>query len=164
MVDTYLMIYLVFSRLFELALSKKNTNGLLREGAIEHYGFHYKFIVLFHIVFIVFFLIKSLSDNVYNIEYLYAFLIVQILRYKIIFDLGKFWTTRILVIKKPLVKTWMFRHFRHPNYMVVFLEVILVCLFFNDLNSLIFFTVINSILLGIRIFYEERANKFRRKL
>ena len=38
------------------------------------------------------------------------------------------------------------------------------CLFFNDINSLIFFTIINSILLGIRIFYEEKANKFRRKL
>jgi methyltransferase len=69
-----------------------------------------------------------------------------------------------LVIKKPMVKTWIFRNFRHPNYIVVFLEVILVCLFFNDLNSLILFATVNSILLGIRIFYEEKANKFRLKL
>ncbi len=164
MVDTYLMIYLVLSRLFELFLSKKNTNRLLKEGAVEHYSFHYKFIVLFHIIFITFFLIKSFSNTFYNLQYLYVFFIVQMLRYKIIYDLGKFWTTRILVVKRPLVKTWFFRHFRHPNYMVVFLEVILVCLFFNDINSLIFFTIINSILLGIRIFYEEKANKFRRKL
>ena len=39
MVDTYLMIYLVLSRLFELFLSKKNTNRLLKEGAVEHYSF-----------------------------------------------------------------------------------------------------------------------------
>ena len=114
--------------------------------------------------FLLLFFDKVLFKHFYNLQYLYAFFIVQMLRYKIIYDLGKFWTTRILVVKRPLVKTWFFRHFRHPNYMVVFLEVILVCLFFNDINSLIFFTIINSILLGIRIFYEEKANKFRRKL
>ena len=125
------------------------------------YGFHYKFIVLFHIVFIVFFLVKSFSNSIFNIQYLYVFFIVQIFRYKIIYDLGEFWTTRILVINKPLVKTWMFRYLRHPNYIVVFLEVILICLFFNDFYSLIVFSVINMILIAIRIFYEEKANKFR---
>ena len=84
------MIYLVLSRLFELFLSKKNTNRLLKEGAVEHYSFHYKFIVLFHIIFITFFLIKSFSNTFYNLQYLYVFFIVQMLRYKIIYDLGKF--------------------------------------------------------------------------
>ena len=97
-------------------------------------------------------------------EYLYVFFIVQIFRYKIIYDLGKYWTTRILVIKEPLIKTWMFKYLRHPNYLVVFLEVILVCLFFNDFFSLILFSLINLVLISIRIFYEEKANKFRYKL
>ena len=155
------MVYIIFARFFELILSKKNTTKLLQEGAKECYGFHYKFIVLFHIVFIVFFLAKSFSNSTFNINYLYVFFIVQIFRYKIINDLGEFWTTKILVINKPLVKTWMFRYLRHPNYMVVFLEVILVCLFFNDFYSLIVFSVINSVLIATRIFFEEKANKFR---
>ena len=155
------MVYIIFARFFELILSKKNTTKLLQEGAKECYGFHYKFIILFHIVFIVFFLAKSFSNSIFNINYLYVFFIVQIFRYKIIYDLGEFWTTKILVINKPLVKTWMFRYFRHPNYMVVFLEVILVCLFFNDFYSLIVFSVINSVLIATRIFFEEKANKFR---
>ena len=155
------MVYLIFARFFELILSKKNTTKLLQEGAKECYGFHYKFIVLFHIVFIVFFLAKSFSNSTFNINYLYVFFIVQIFRYKIINDLGEFWTTKILVINKPLVKTWMFRYLRHPNYIVVFLEVILVCLFFNDFYSLIVFSVINSVLIATRIFFEEKANKFR---
>ncbi len=163
MIDTYLMIYLVFSRFFELLLSKKNTNRLLREGAVECYKFHYKFIVLFHITFISFFLIKSFSNTKINIEYLYIFFLIQILRYKIIYELGRFWTTRIMVINKPLIKTWLFRYLRHPNYIVVFLEVFLVCLFFDDFVSLFFFSTINLILICIRIFYEEKANKFRRK-
>ena len=155
------MVYIIFARFFELVLSKKNTTKLLQKGAKEYYRFHYKFIVLFHIVFIIFFLAKSFSNSIFDIQYLYFFLIVQIFRYKIIYDLGEFWTTRILVINKPLVKTWMFRYLRHPNYIVVFLEVILICLFFNDFYSLIVFSVINMILIAIRIFYEEKANKFR---
>ena len=155
------MVYIIFARFFELVLSKKNTTKLLQEGAKECYGFHYKFIILFHIVFIVFFLAKSFSNSIFNINYLYVFFIVQIFRYKIIYDLGEFWTTKILVINKPLVKTWMFRYLRHPNYIVVFLEVILVCLFFNDFYSLIVFSVINSVLIATRIFFEEKANKFR---
>ena len=158
------MVYIIFARLFELVLSKKNTTKLLEKGAEEYYSFHYKFIVLFHIVFIVFFLAKSFSNSIFNIEYFYAFLLVQIFRYKIIYDLGEFWTTRILVINKPLVKTWMFRYLRHPNYIVVFLEVILICLFFNDFYSLTVFSVINTILIAIRIFFEEKANKSRQML
>ena len=158
------MVYIIFARFFELVLSKKNTTKLLQKGAKEYYRFHYKFIVLFHIVFIIFFLAKSFSNSIFDIQYLYFFFIVQIFRYKIIYDLGEFWTTRILVINKPLVKTWMFRYLRHPNYIVVFLEVILICLFFNDFYSLIVFSVINMILIAIRIFYEEKANKFRLRL
>ncbi len=158
------MIYVIFSRLFELVLSKKNTKKLLEEGGKEYFEFHYKFIVLFHVIFILFFLIKSFFNaNVY-IEYLYLFFFLQIFRYLIIYQLGKFWTTRILVINKPLVKTWIFRYLRHPNYLVVFLEIILICLFFNDLYTLIIFSTINAILICIRIYYEEKANKFRHKL
>ena len=158
------MIYVIFSRLFELVLSKKNTKRLLKEGAKEYFEFHYKFIVLFHIVFVSFFLIKSFFNTSINIQYLYLFFFLQILRYFIIYELGKFWTTRILVINKPLVKTWIFRYLRHPNYIVVFLEIVLICLFFNDFYSVFFFSTINSILICIRIYYEEKANKFRKNL
>ena len=157
------MIYVILCRIFELVLSKKNTIRLLREGAVEHYQFHYKFIVAFHFFFVVFFFVKSFLNNNVNIEYLYVFFIVQIFRFKVIYDLGKFWTTRILVINKPLIKTFAFKYFRHPNYVIVFFEVILICLFFDDLISLAFFSVINFLLISIRIFYEEKANKFRYK-
>ena len=108
MIDTCLIIYIILTRIFELFLSKKNTERLLQEGATEYYKSHYKFIVFFHIIFLSFFFIKSLSNTIINIEYLYIFFLVQILRYKIIYELGNFWTTRILVINKPLVKTWVF--------------------------------------------------------
>lgn len=164
MIDTFLMVYVIASRIFELILSSKNTKILLKEGATEYYRFHYKFIVGFHLIFILFFFVKSLLVTNVNLFYLYIFFGIQILRYRIIYELGKYWTTRILVINKPLIKTWMFKYFRHPNYIVVLFETILICLFFNDFYSLFFFTIINFVLLCIRIFYEEKANKYRRML
>ena len=162
MIDTFLMAFVIASRIFELILSNKNTKKLINEGGRECYESHYKFIVAFHFVFVSFFLVKSFTITNINLLYLYMFLVVQIVRYKIIYELGKYWTTRIIVVNKPLIKTWMFRYFRHPNYIVVFLEVILISLFFNDFFSLIFFAIINFILICIRIFYEEKANRFRR--
>ena len=97
MIDTFLMIYIILTRLFELILSKKNTSILLKEGAVEYYKFHYKFIVLFHILFISFFLVKSFTNTIIKIEYLYVFFIVQIFRYKIIHDLGKYWTKEFII-------------------------------------------------------------------
>ena len=157
------MIYIIFCRLLELFLSKKNTQKLLEEGAVEFYKTHYIFIVLFHVFFTAFFLNKSYFNNTINMEYLYLFIVVQFLRYKIIYDLGKFWTTRIIVIHKPLVKTFLFRYLRHPNYIIVFFEVLLVCLFFDDFISVVLFSSVNFVLICIRIFYEEKANKFRQK-
>ena len=95
---------------------------------------------------LLFFLIKSMDDTVVNIEYLYAFLVLQLIRYKIIVFLGFVWTKRIIVIDKHLVKTFLFKYFRHPNYIVVILEIILVCLFFDDFLALIFFTFCHSFL------------------
>ena len=158
------MAYVIASRIFELILSNKNTKRLINEGGTEYYKSHYKFIVAFHFIFVLFFLVKSFTVTNINLLYLYMFFVVQIVRYRIIYELGKYWTTRIIVINKPLIKTWMFRYLRHTNYIVVFLEVILISLFFNDFYSLILFTTINFILICIRIFCEEKANRFRRIL
>ena len=86
MIDTYLIFYIIFCRLFELLLSRRNTAKLLKEGGVEYYKNHYKYIVVFHVIFVFFFLIKSMNEIEVNIEYLYAFLVLQLLRYKIIFD------------------------------------------------------------------------------
>ena len=163
-VGIILMMYMIILRILELFISKLNTKRLLKDGAKEFYPFHYKFIVIFHSIFLVFFLFKSFGDNSVNFKFLIFFCFLQFLRFKIIYDLGKFWTTRIIVIDKPLINTWIFRTFRHPNYILVFLEVVTICLIFNDLVSLFLFSLINIVLIFVRIYYEEKANNFRRKI
>lgn len=163
-VGIILMMYMIILRILELFLSKLNTERLIKDGAKEFYPFHYKFIVIFHSIFLAFFLFKSFGDNNINIKPLLFFCFLQFLRFKIIYDLGKFWTTRIIVIDKPLINTWIFRTFRHPNYIIVFLEVVTICLIFNDIVSLFSFSLINIVLIFVRIYYEEKANNFRRKI
>ena len=157
-----LISYLIICRIVELLISRRNTTRLIKEGAKEFFPFHYKFLVLFHITFIIYFMIKSFDNIDLNYRYIFLFIFIQLLRFKIIFDLGKYWTTRIIVVeKKKLIKTGIYRFFRHPNYIVVFFEIILICIIFNDYEALLYFSLINTILIFIRIYYEERANKKR---
>ena len=160
--DFLLISYLIVCRIVELLISRKNTTRLIKEGAKEFFPFHYKFLVLFHITFIIYFMIKSFDNIDLNYRYIFLFIFIQLIRFKIIFDLGKYWTTRIIVVeKKKLIKTGLYRFFRHPNYIVVFFEIILICIIFNDYEALLYFSLINTILIFIRIYYEERANKNR---
>ena len=160
--DFFLISYLIICRIVELLISRRNTTRLIKEGAKEFFPFHYKFLVLFHITFIIYFMIKSFDNIDLDYRYIFLFIFIQLVRFKIIFDLGKYWTTRIIVIeKKKLIKTGLYRFFRHPNYIVVFFEIILICIIFNDYKALLYFSLINTILIFIRIYYEERANKNR---
>ena len=160
--DFLLISYLIICRIVELLISRRNTTRLIKEGAKEFFPFHYKFLVLFHITFIIYFMIKSFDNIDLDYRYIFLFIFIQLVRFKIIFDLGKYWTTRIIVIeKKKLIKTGLYRFFRHPNYIVVFFEIILICIIFNDYEALLYFSLINTILIFIRIYYEERANKNR---
>ena len=160
--DFLLISYLIICRIVELLISRRNTTRLIKEGAKEFFPFHYKFLVLFHITFIIYFMIKSFDNIDLDYRYIFLFIFIQLVRFKIIFDLGKYWTTRIIVVeKKKLIKTGLYRFFRHPNYIVVFFEIILICIIFNDYEALLYFSLINTILIFIRIYYEERANKNR---
>lgn len=155
---------MIFGRVFELFLSNKNTIKLKTMGAVECFPFHYKFIVIFHSFFLTFFFVKSLYSEYYNSSVLLVFFLIQILRYKVISDLGKFWTTRIIVLEnQPMIKKGIYKYFRHPNYFVVFAEVLLVCLFFGDFQMLFFFSILNLVLIFVRIYFEEKANFNRRK-
>lgn len=157
-----MITYVFIARIFELFLSKKNTKNLMEKGAKEFFPFHYNLIFFFHCILIIYFFIKCFGNHEVNVLYFFIFILLQILRVKVIYDLGEFWTTRIIVLEsKKLVKTGIYKYLNHPNYIVVFFEVIFLCLFFRDYIALIVFTIIKSLLLTVRIYYEEKANSNR---
>ena len=164
LIGNFLIIYLIFARLIELRLSHNNTKKLLGLGAKEFFPFHYKFIVLFHTFFLIYFFVNSFFVDDMDFIFLLAFFFIQILRYKTLSDLGEYWTTRIIVLENvPLTNNGIYKYLKHPNYIIVFIEVFLICLIFHDYLALVFFSSINLFLLIIRIYYEEKANKHRIK-
>ncbi|MBP9123697.1 MAG: hypothetical protein KBF60_11150, partial [Ignavibacteriaceae bacterium] len=76
----------------------------------------------------------------------------------VIFSLGKFWNTKIYRIpKSPLVKKGPYKYIRHPNYVVVVFELILIPLVFELYLTAALFTILNAIMLTVRIKAEEKA-------
>src|ERR1700716_4685472 len=59
--------------------------------------------------------------------YLTAFLVLQVGRYWVLATLGRRWTTRVIVLPgAPLVESGPYRLLRHPNYVIVAVELALV--------------------------------------
>jgi methyltransferase len=156
--------YLVVVRILELEISKKNEKWLIENGAIEFGKSHYKYILLLHIIFYISLLVEF---NFYgnNIElklfnyFLFGFsIILQFIRFSLIKSLGKFWNTKIFRIPGTrLIKTGLYKRFNHPNYIIVILEIVCIPLIFSLYITAITFSLINLILLSIRIKEENRA-------
>jgi methyltransferase len=87
-----------------------------------------------------------------------VFLVLQALRVWVIATLGPRWTTRILVLPgAPLVTSGPYRFVAHPNYLIVAGEILVLPLVFGQLWYGIVFSVLNAMVLWIRIRAEEAA-------
>ena len=83
----------------------------------------------------------------------------------VVASLGRYWTTRILTIPDaPLVSRGPYRWFRHPNYLIVTLEIALLPLALGAWETAVVFSVLNAILLFHRIRIEDGALGPRRTI
>jgi methyltransferase len=86
------------------------------------------------------------------------FLLVQPLRYWVIFSLGEYWNTRVLVVPGTrLVRRGPYRYLRHPNYVVVAVEILTFPLIFGAWVTALIFSILNAALLYVRIREENQA-------
>jgi methyltransferase len=155
------IIFLVVQRLTELIIAKKNEVNLISKGGKEFDIKGYNIIVLIHSFFIVslitefIMLKKNISEFWFIILPLY--LILQILRYWIIFSLGKYWNTKLIFLPSHnIVRKGPYKFLKHPNYFVVKLEFLLIPLLFNSFITLIIFSIINFLILLRRIKIENK--------
>jgi methyltransferase len=149
-------------RLLELALSRRNERRLRARGAVERGGGHYPVIVVIHSLWLVSTLVEGLlrgpEPPVWWPVPLAAFLLVQPLRYWAIFSLGENWNTKVLVVPGgKLIRRGPYRYFPHPNYVVVAVEVLTFPLIFGAWITAIAFSLLNAVLLYVRIRTENRA-------
>ncbi len=86
------------------------------------------------------------------------FVLAQPLRYWVIRTLGRYWNTRILIVPGgERVTGGPFRFLRHPNYVVVVVEILTFPLIFGAWWTALTFTALNAAVLCVRIREENRA-------
>lgn len=149
-------------RLLELALSRRNERRLRARGAVERGRAHYPAIVALHALWLLSTLVEGLlrgpGMSAYWPVALAAFLLAQPLRYWAILSLGERWSTRILVLPGArLVRRGPYRYFRHPNYVVVVVEIAAFPLIFGAWTTALVFSALNAAVLAVRVREEERA-------
>jgi methyltransferase len=145
-------------RLAELAYARHNTRRLLAEGAEESGAAHYPLLVGLHALWLLSLAIFVPADQPPNWWLLGVFALLLAVRIWVLVSLGRFWTTRVITLPDaPLVRRGPYRWFRHPNYLVVMGEILVLPLAFGAWWIAVLFSLANAALLALRVRVEERA-------
>jgi methyltransferase len=87
-----------------------------------------------------------------------ALLAAQFLRMWMMRTLGDRWTTRVMVVPgEELITAGPYRWLRHPNYLVVVLEIASLPLVHSAWLTAAVFSILNAVLLWYRVGLEEDA-------
>lgn len=156
--------FIVFQRIVELGVAKSNEKWMKQRGASEFGEQHYRYMVMMHFLFFIVLISEKIFMNLSLSPFwdllLFVFLVAQLIRIWAITSLGRFWNTKIIVLRDAhVIRKGPYRFIKHPNYFVVAIELAIVPLLFNAYITASLFTVLNIIMLMIRIPEEEKALK-----
>ncbi len=158
-----ILTLVTLQRAGELVLARYNTQRLLAQGAIELSPWHYPLIVAVHTAWLIALWIYGRHQPVSALP-LSLYLLLQILRCWVLWTLGSRWTTRIIVLPgAPLVTAGPYRFISHPNYAVVIGEIAILPLALHLPAVALIFTLLNAMVLTLRISAENRALRAAQK-
>jgi len=154
----------ILQRLIELFIARRNEKWMLDQGAFEAGADHYPIMVTMHVTFFVSFLLEVvvLGRTLSSIwmVLLCIFLLTQAARIWCLRSLGKFWNTKIIILSgADVVRRGPYRWVRHPNYLIVTIELLVLPLLFGAYFTAILFSLLNVWMLSVRIPAEEKALK-----
>ncbi|MER1958674.1 MAG: isoprenylcysteine carboxylmethyltransferase family protein [Solibacillus sp.] len=163
MIFYFILVFVIIQRFVELRIAKRNEKLMLVKGAYEVGASHYPFMILLHVSFFVSLLIEVFffkSNLMPHFTWLVFFLLLQLLRVWCLVSLGTFWNTKIIILPGAnVVVKGPYAYIRHPNYLVVCLEILVLPFMFGAYVTAIIFTILNVIMLSVRIPIEEKALK-----
>lgn len=152
-----ILALVLLQRLGELVLARANTARLLARGATEIAAGHYPLLVALHAAWLISLWVWGRDQPVDPLA-LALFVVLQGLRVWVIATLGARWTTRIIVLPgEPLVSSGPYRYVSHPNYAVVAAEIAVLPLALHLPLLAAIYTLLNAVVLSIRIRAEARA-------
>ncbi|HEX5719631.1 MAG TPA: isoprenylcysteine carboxylmethyltransferase family protein [Thermoanaerobaculia bacterium] len=160
---TALVILAAVGRLLEVRIANRNRRLLLARGGIEVSPGHYPWMVALHTTWLIACVAEVwLLDRPFipwlGVTALALFLAAFALRYWVISTLGERWTTRIVCLPGVAPVTGgPYRWLRHPNYLAVILEIASLPLVHTAWLTALAFSLLNAILLRVRIRAEEEG-------
>jgi len=150
-------------RLAELRLSLANTAWAKARGGREYGQGHYPPMVVLHTALLVGALVEVVAfDRPFLPALGWTMMALvaasQALRWWCIATLGKQWNTRVVVVPSlPLVRRGPYAVISHPNYVAVVVEGAALPLVHSAWVTALVFTVLNAMLLRVRIRTENAA-------
>lgn len=157
------MVAVAIERMVELGISKRHQRIAFSAGATEHFPRHFKAMSLMHTLF----LIACVAEVIWfkrefipalGIPCLVLALLCQGLRYWVIATLKERWNVRIIVWPSfPPITTGPYRYLRHPNYLGVVIEMVVLPMIHNAWITAVVFSIANACVLYVRIKAEEQA-------
>ena len=152
-----ILALVTLQRLAELALARRNTRLLLAQGGVEVAPGHYPAIVTLHAAWLAGLWLLAPS-RAPDIALLTVFGLMQIGRGWVLASLGTRWTTRIIVVPGAhLVRSGPYRFVRHPNYLIVAGEILVLPLAFGLPLFAVLFSGLNVLVLWVRLQAEDAA-------
>ena len=121
-----LLVFVTLQRWAEFHWDRHNTRQLMIQGAIELGQSHYPLIIAIHAGWLAGLWLVGFDRDIV-MPFLIAFLVVELGRAWVLWSLGRRWTTRIIILPDaPLVAEGPYRLVKHPNYVIVAAEMVLV--------------------------------------
>ncbi|MCB1051662.1 MAG: hypothetical protein KDC71_13775 [Acidobacteria bacterium] len=118
----------------------------------------YLLMVLLHTAFLIALPVQYWRDPAPGAAvWLGVFAFAQVLRYWLLWVMGRSWNTRIVAGSDyPICDRGPYRFIRHPNYLVVILEFLSLPMSFTMIHIAWVFSLLNGLVLIFRIRLEER--------
>ncbi|WP_307665697.1 isoprenylcysteine carboxyl methyltransferase family protein [Streptomyces sp. V1I1] len=157
------MLLVTVERLAELLVARRNSAWSRARGGREYGRAHYPAMVALHAGLLVGCVAEPWAFGrpflpVLGWPMLALAVAAQVLRWWCIITLGRRWNTRVVVVEGlPLVTYGPYRWLRHPNYLAVVVEGFALPLVHTAWATALCFTVLNLVLLSVRVRCEERA-------
>jgi methyltransferase len=147
-------------RILELGIAKRNEAWARSRGAKEYGKEHYWMFFVLHPAWILSILLEGSIRNPVSPAWwaVIAYVLLQFARYSIIKNLGNYWNTKILIVPSGVrINSGWYSFIKHPNYVVVALELLITPFVVGAFWTALVFTLLNALVMWVRIPLEERV-------
>ncbi len=156
-------LLVLVQRGLEELYSMRNTKTLIGAGGREAGADYYPVVAATHLAWIASLLFLIPADTFIIWPLIGCYLALQVVRYWVIANLGRFWTHRIITLPDaPIVSRGPYRYVRHPNYAVTIVETLVLPLAFGALALGVIMTGLWWTVLNYKIKLEDEALQSRR--